>query len=359
MIWGEIIQLFKWQRRLLLSCSILFVFYNLNSKPAIFNPNLDIAGSFEYINPASQTFHYDYYRAGVFYRYNMLSTMTVFSQINKNYKSISFGLTALSNRNIILSTTSFFIASAIRSNGVSFGASPGVKILNYADGVSLYTFSFLLGTDINLDRFYSSVLFAFGGDNEYKYYFSSGIRENQYNFYVQIGYEDKLFMTTGMTFAFDERIFAGCSFDSEKRTLCSVSAKKNSVMIDYTAMLHPDFPASHGLICTYMDGNRYYKLNQVKTIKASPDYKLTARTDIPQETPIDINHASIDEIDAIKSIGRATAIRIYTERVLRGDYQNYDRIDKLQGIGKITMEILKENTYIGGDTDKENDNDKK
>jgi len=65
------------------------------------------------------------------------------------------------------------------------------------------------------------------------------------------------------------------------------------------------------------------------------------------EDLININTASIDELDQLPGIGETTAIRIIDYRTVNGPFANIEDIINVSGIGTATYEEIKDLITVG------------
>lgn len=75
-----------------------------------------------------------------------------------------------------------------------------------------------------------------------------------------------------------------------------------------------------------------------------------AGQDDPAEKPVDINRASVDELETLPRIGPKTAERIAAFREAYGAFREVDDLMQIRGIGPKTMELLRPLVYIGADS---------
>jgi competence protein ComEA len=68
---------------------------------------------------------------------------------------------------------------------------------------------------------------------------------------------------------------------------------------------------------------------------------LVAGEPVPQG-PVDVNRASAGELDDLPGIGPATAAAIVTERERNGPFVSVDDLDRVQGIGPVKLEGLRD-----------------
>jgi competence protein ComEA len=71
------------------------------------------------------------------------------------------------------------------------------------------------------------------------------------------------------------------------------------------------------------------------------DISVTSSLGIPDEKLIDINSATIEELDSLPGIGLTAAKNIVEFRSKNGNFQEIEEIQKVAGIGTITFEKIK------------------
>ncbi len=74
--------------------------------------------------------------------------------------------------------------------------------------------------------------------------------------------------------------------------------------------------------------------------------KISALKRISFGVPIGINTATPDDLKAIPGIGEQLAIRIINFRDDKGEFQNLDELDNVEGIGKKKLKAIKKLTYL-------------
>lgn len=58
--------------------------------------------------------------------------------------------------------------------------------------------------------------------------------------------------------------------------------------------------------------------------------------------PVDVNRATVDELDGLPGVGPATAAAIVTERERNGPFVHVDDLDRVPGIGPAKLEALRD-----------------
>jgi predicted DNA-binding helix-hairpin-helix protein len=139
------------------------------------------------------------------------------------------------------------------------------------------------------------------------------------------------------------------SFDSEKRIFFGLEFTRFPYFINYSTFVHPYFSNSNDIRFSLYEANRYYDLPEIKTNKVSFDIPLKIKRikGFVQNEKIDLNRAFYEEILSLEGLGKTVLRRIYIYRLINGRINSYDELEKLPGIGKKSIEKLKEQTIIG------------
>jgi competence protein ComEA len=72
-----------------------------------------------------------------------------------------------------------------------------------------------------------------------------------------------------------------------------------------------------------------------------PEVTLSAADDQPLG-PVDVNRATVDELDELPGVGPATAAAIVTERERNGPFASIDDLDRVPGIGPAKLAALRD-----------------
>ncbi len=85
---------------------------------------------------------------------------------------------------------------------------------------------------------------------------------------------------------------------------------------------------------------------------------------LAQQSKININTASAEELDTLPNIGQVLAGRIIEHRQTRGNFKSIEEIKNVSGIGEVTFQDIKDLITVGSggeskDDDKENQDEKK
>jgi competence protein ComEA len=69
---------------------------------------------------------------------------------------------------------------------------------------------------------------------------------------------------------------------------------------------------------------------------------LPTGADDPPPGPVDVNRATVDELDELPGVGPATAAAIVTERERNGPFASIDDLDRVSGIGPAKLAALRD-----------------
>lgn len=62
---------------------------------------------------------------------------------------------------------------------------------------------------------------------------------------------------------------------------------------------------------------------------------------------IDINAASLEQLEAVKGVGQDIAHNILAYKKDHGDFKTFDDLGKVKGVGKVRLEALRETFTVG------------
>lgn len=64
-------------------------------------------------------------------------------------------------------------------------------------------------------------------------------------------------------------------------------------------------------------------------------------------SPVDLNHASVDQLDALPGVGPATAAAIVSHREKAGPFRTVDDLEQVRGIGRSKIDALRDLVVCG------------
>jgi len=299
------------------------------------------------VNPAQYSKSFDFINVG-YVNYNGINAFNNQYIIGSmNVKKFSFNFLTVFNYNDVRSSVLTGIGASVKSNSASFNITPLMKYEYFQDGENYFKKGLLAGTEVKAENLYSGVMFLLIEGCSRKTYLNVGYRKSgEFNLFMQVGMSNGIILMSGVEWMMGKYLKCNASVDSEKRFECGFSCSIGAFSPYYSAMTHPYLGLSNEAGVIIKRENRSYLLPEVKVKEMKSDMKIKM---LKNETkfPININSATIMEIEDIPLIGRQTALKIYLKRVYFGGYNSYESIDSIYGIGKTAMEEIKKHTYIG------------
>ncbi|MDD3802918.1 MAG: hypothetical protein PHW02_00840 [bacterium] len=331
---------------MLLSFNLLILFITANSEPVILSPNARVAGSFDFLNPARYANEYDFIRFGAFNSFFSADMTTLLTQGNMHLKNFSAGGIILFRPNSVLSELTAGITGGYAHKQVSFGASILPSIKRYSDGVNEFYLRSLFSSCVSSNGFFLSASYG-SSEGDFIWNCSAGYETNGMKVSFQAEDEGVLTLSGVISFTLNDALSLGIAGDTERRVFYSLDALKLPYKIGYSGMAHPDMPLSSGVTLSLVRGNPHYELTEVKPSNVKFEYGGKIKIKKKKSEIIDLNRCSYEEIMDVDSVSRVILRRIYVERLIGGEYKDYSRIDSLPGVGKVTLERIKEQTHIG------------
>lgn len=337
---------------MLLSFNLLILFLTANSEPVILSPNARVAGSFDFLNPARYANEYDFIRFGAFNSFFEGDMTTLLTQGNMHLKNFSAGGIILFRPNSVLSELSAGVTGGYSYGQFSAGACILPSVKRYADGVSEVSFRCLFSSCVASDGFFLSAAYG-SSEGDFIWNCSAGYETNGMKVSFQAGDEGALTLGGVISFSLNDALTVGIAGDTQRRVFYSLNALKLPYEVGYSGMAHPDMPLSSGVVLSVVRGNPNCELPEIKPAKVKFEYGGKIRIKEKKSEIIDLNRCSYEEIMEVDSVSRTILRRIYVERLIGGEYKDYSRIDSLPGVGKVTLERIKQQTYIGDKNGKE------
>jgi competence protein ComEA len=96
------------------------------------------------------------------------------------------------------------------------------------------------------------------------------------------------------------------------------------------------------LAAAVSDGVKIYVPNVGEELPPSLIAPSVAPSDAIPVAPIDVNVATIDELESLPGVGPATATAIVTERERNGPFVDVDDLDRVPGIGPAKLDALRD-----------------
>ena len=99
------------------------------------------------------------------------------------------------------------------------------------------------------------------------------------------------------------------------------------------------------------DGTRIYareaELSQLMTGRDDPETGIVTREILPEER-LDLNTASVEDLQRLEGIGPALAEAIVRDREENGSFQSVDDLIRVSGIGEKRLEAIRDHVEVGG-----------
>jgi competence protein ComEA len=100
-------------------------------------------------------------------------------------------------------------------------------------------------------------------------------------------------------------------------------------------------PNALNLAAVVTDGERIYVPRRGESVPVGADANAEGSTDAPAG-PIDLNHATIEQLDVLPGIGPATAAAIVDHREQNGPFATVDDLEDVRGIGPAKLEAIRD-----------------
>lgn len=289
-----------------------------------------------------------YYEAGSTIFWNMLMLNNQYIRYVYSNDVIVTGGTIVFSANSFMNRFSLLPFIGIKHNRMILGLYPVVKYVLFEDG--LYSLNWQIGlTGMISNRNFNIITYFSKIDSDLLSYMMISMLNDNYNIHVQCGFNGILAFLAGIDIRLNDIMLIALSISNNKILTVKTKFNKSIFNISYSMGIHPELGASHTLSFGMKIPKHIYKKNiEILEYKSSISYKFSDK-----KTPFNINCASLRDIESISGIGFKTALKIITKRIIINGYKNYSQIDSIKGIGMKTIEILKQKTYIGENSGKE------
>lgn len=103
-------------------------------------------------------------------------------------------------------------------------------------------------------------------------------------------------------------------------------------------------PAALNLAARLTDGERVYvsRVGEVPPVVAAPERSPGSSVPLGPTGPIDLNRASVSELDELPGVGPTTAEAIVDHREQQGPFATVDDLDAVRGIGPAKLEAIRD-----------------
>ena len=100
-------------------------------------------------------------------------------------------------------------------------------------------------------------------------------------------------------------------------------------------------PSALNLAAPLVDGERIYVPRVGERVPVAVD-EATSGAGADPSAPIDVNHATVDELDELPGIGPATAAAIVEHREENGPFASVDDLEAVRGIGPAKLDAIRD-----------------
>ena len=100
-------------------------------------------------------------------------------------------------------------------------------------------------------------------------------------------------------------------------------------------------PSALNLAAPLLDGERIYVPRVGESVPVAVD-DGTSGPDAAPSGPVDVNHATVDELDELPGIGPATATAIVDHREESGPFASVDDLEAVRGIGPAKLDAIRD-----------------
>lgn len=331
-------------------CLIFFVFlfpFQIFST-TFFSSDLNFCNDFEDLLPLNRNSSYNYLTFGYSNRFLIKDLNNCYSLSNYNFKNISVGHLLISDFNGVYKGYTFSLKFAYNMMNIKIGLSPYLNFMDFCDSIKEIASGFIVSGMIREGNFYTISSYILK-KNRNGSVLLIGYLKNEFDILFQTFYGDGFVFTGKVVYRIFDKLKLNLSVDSEKRVFFGLEFTTFPYFINYSTFIHPYFSNSNDIRISLYKENKYYNLPKIKTNKVSFDIPLKMKKikGFIQHEKIDLNKAFYEEIMSLKGLSKTVLRRIYIYRLINGKINSYDELEKLPGIGKKSIEKLKEQTFIG------------
>ena len=100
-------------------------------------------------------------------------------------------------------------------------------------------------------------------------------------------------------------------------------------------------PSALNLAAPLVDGERIYVPRVGEIVPVAVD-DPSSGAGVQPSGPVDVNHATVDQLDELPGIGPATAAAIVDHREQNGPFATVDDLEAVRGIGPAKLEAIRD-----------------
>lgn len=335
------------KNKILFIFSISFFYFEIFSS-TFFSSDFNSCNDFEDLLALNKNSSFNYLTFGCSNRFLIKDLNNFYSLSNYNLKNFSVGHLLVSDVNNVYKGYTLSLKTSYSFKNLKVGISPFINFTDYCDSVNDFKYGMIISGMIKEENFYVISSYIL---NEYKSgsIFLVGYLKNEFDLQFQTFYDNGFVFTGKVAYQMSDNFKLNFSLDTEKRIFWGLQFVKFPYMIDYSNFIHPYFSVSNDIRFSLFCENKYYPLPKVKTNKVIFDIPLKVKKikGFFQKEKINLNRSFYEEILSLEGLSKTVLRRIYIYRMINGKINSYDELEKLQGIGKKSIEKLKEQTFIG------------
>ncbi|HAF07965.1 MAG: helix-hairpin-helix domain-containing protein [bacterium] len=327
---------------------IFFLLYLQTFSATFLSSDLNFCNDFEDLLALSREKSYDYITFGCSNRFFIKNLNNFYSFSNFNFKNFSSGHLLIADLNDIFKSYTLSFKLSYNYRNVKVGVAPYTNFIKFSDGMNKFSNGIIVSAMIMDESFYILPSYIL----KKKQNSSSlilGYCKNGYDIQFQTSYGNGFVFTGRVIYDLYGNVKLNFSIDSEKRIFFGLKFVKFPYFLEYTTFIHPYLSNSNDIRFSIFKENRYYDLPYIKINRVHFDIPLKIKKikGFYRREKIDLNKAFYEEILSIEGLTKTALRRIYIFRLINGKINSYDQLEKLHGIGKKSIEKLKEQTFIG------------
>jgi len=310
--------------------------------------DLNFCNDSEDILALSRERSFNYITFGCSNRFLIKDLNNFYTFSNYTFKNFSSGHLFITDFNDIFKSYTLSFKFSYTYKNIKIGVAPFINFIKFSDGMNEFKNGMIVSTLIKEEDFYILPSYILKKEENVSL-FLLGYVKNGFDIQFQTNYGTGFVFTGRVAYDLTENIRLNFSVDSERRIFFGLKFLKFPYFVEYTTFVHPYLSNSSDIRFSIFKENRYYDLPNIKTNRVNFDIPLKIKKikGFYKKEKIDINKAFYEEILSIEGLLKTVLRRIYIFRLINGKIDSYDQIEKLPGIGKKSIEKLKEQTIIG------------